>query len=83
MEIRQKCARKKKKAKLEGAFVKKEKLKLEDNDKTYGKEKIDENKEVNDTNQVVDIKKSGLVKEGDQQKDKRGVVKIEIALTRL
>lgn len=38
--------------------------------------KILENKEVNDTNQVVDIKKSGLVK---REISKGGVVKIEIA----
>lgn len=40
MKLRQKCARKKKKAKLEGAFVEKEKFKQEENDNAYGKENI-------------------------------------------
>jgi len=43
---------------------------------THMGKKILENKEVNDTNQVVDIKKSGLVK---REISKGGVVKIEIA----
>jgi len=60
--IKTKVCEKEKKAKLKGAFVEKEKFKQEENDITHMGKKILENKEVNDTNQVVDIKKSGLVK---------------------
>ncbi|KAF6032661.1 hypothetical protein EB796_009002 [Bugula neritina] len=63
-----------------GPAVEKEKPKREESNKIYMiRGEIDKNKEVEDKNKALDVKKIGPAKESDEKNDKRIMVKIENA----